>query len=218
MTATQQHAVAPRRSRNRRQAARRSGSGSRVVHVLAGLVLAAGAVAVQSLALSADDMDMPLTYTGAKGQDVDAGRFSVRVQKVSSAKAVKVENKNVPTEQVFLVVEAAATVPAEPMHLGMPSLLAADGKVYAASDKIAKAKTLANPWIQPGWWITGRFVFEVPASALPGAQAVFKLPISGIYSEPLPPEAQIDLGIDDATAKQLTTAPAAVFDLDEKKK
>ncbi|WP_327585876.1 hypothetical protein OHA25_01745 [Nonomuraea sp. NBC_00507] len=218
MTATQQRAAAPRRNHNRRQGARRGGSGSRVVHIVAGLILVAGAVAIQSLALSAEDMGMPLTYTGVKGQDVDAGRFSVRVQKVTSAKALKVENKNVPTEQMFLVVEAAATVPAEPVHLGMPSLLAADGKVYAASDKIDKSKTLANPWIQPGWWTTGRFVFEVPASALPGAQAVFQLPVSGLYSEPLPPEAQIDLGIDDATAKQLTTAPAAVFDLDEKKK
>jgi hypothetical protein len=217
MTATQQRAAAPRSGRNRRQSGRRGGGGRRALHIVAGLVLAAGAVAVQSLALSKEDMREPLTYSGAKGQDVDAGRFSVRVQKVSSARAVKADGKDIPAEQLFLVVEAAATVPREPAHLAQPSLLAADGKRYAATDKVPAAKTLANPWIQPGWWTTGRFVFEVPPSALPGAQAVFQLPNSALYSEPLIPEAQIDLGIDDATAKQLSTAPSELIDLDEKK-
>ena len=217
MTATQRRAAAPRRPRARRQAPRRS-RGTVVLHLVVGLVLAAGAVSIQSLALTGDDMAQPLTYTGAKGEDVDAGRFSVRVQKVSSAKTLKVSEKSVPTEQLFLVVEAAATVQKEPLHLGRPSLLTADGKMFEASDKVDSDKTLAYPWIQPGWWTTGRFVFEVPASALPGAQAVFQLPIAALYSEPMPPEAQIDLGIDDAAAKQLSSAPAEVFDMDEKKK
>ncbi|GAA2843262.1 hypothetical protein GCM10020220_035570 [Nonomuraea rubra] len=50
-----------------------------------------------------------------------------------------------------------------------------------------------------------------------GRRAVFTLPVSGLYSEPLPPEAQVDLGIDEAAAKQLGSAPAEVYDLDEKK-
>jgi hypothetical protein len=57
----------------------------------------------------------------------------------------------------------------------------------------------------------------VPPGALLGAQAVFKLPTGGLYAEPLPPEAQVDLGIDTAIAKQLSSAPADVVDLDEKK-
>ncbi|MFG1709115.1 hypothetical protein ACFLIM_38585 [Nonomuraea sp. M3C6] len=217
MTATQQHTAAPRRTRSRRQAPRR-GQGAVVLHAVVGLALAAGAVAIQTLQLSGDDMGKPLTYTGAKGQNVDAGRFSVRVQKVSSAKTIKALDETVPTDRLFLVVEAAATAPKEPVHLGQPKLITADGKVFAATDKVNKERTLAYPWIQPGWWTTGKFVFEVPASALPGAQAVFQLPVGGLYSEPLPPEAQIDLGIDDATAKQLSSAPAELIDLDEKKK
>jgi hypothetical protein len=214
MTATEQRTVAPRRTGRRTS---RPGRGSVVLHTVVGLVLAAGAVGIQSLQLSGDDMGQPLTYSGVKGEDIDAGRFSVRVQKVSSAKAIKVSDKDVPAEQLFLVVEVAATVPKEPLHLGMPTLVTADGKKYVASDKIDRMKTLANPWIQPGWWTTGRFVFEVPAAALPGAQAVFGLPVAALYSEPLPPEAQVDLGIDDSTAKQLSSAPAEVFNMDEKK-
>ncbi|MER6951755.1 hypothetical protein ABT294_47840 [Nonomuraea sp. NPDC000554] len=213
MTATAQRA-APRRTR--RQAPRRR-AGTIALNTVVGLVLAAGAVGLQTFALSGDDMDLPLTYTGAKGQDVNAGRFSVRVQKILTAKTVKTLGRTVPTEQIFLVVEAQATVPKEPVHLAQPILLAADGKRYTATDKVDKTQTLANPWVQPGWWTTGRFVFEVPPSALPGAQAVFQLPINGLYSEPLPPEAQIDLGIDDAAAKQLDSAPQDVFDMGEKK-
>ncbi|NUO99453.1 MAG: hypothetical protein HOV96_31665 [Nonomuraea sp.] len=215
MTATEQRTAAPRRTRGR--AARRGGRGSVVLHTLVGLVLAAGAVGIQSLELSGDDMGQPLTYVGAKGEDVDAGRFSVRVQNVSSVKAVRVSDKNIPAEQFFLVLEVAATVPKEPVHLGAPTLLTTDGKSFVASDKVDRMKTLAYPWIQPGWWTTGKFVFEVPASALPGARAVFGLPVAGLYSEPLPPEAQVDLGIDDKTAKQLSSAPAEVLNLDEKK-
>ncbi|MGR6912692.1 hypothetical protein ACU635_00360 [[Actinomadura] parvosata] len=217
MTATQERSVAPRGGRSRRQASRRP-RGAGALHVVVGLLLAAGAVGIQTLDLSGDDQSMPLTYTGAKGENVDAGRFSVRVEKVSSAKTLKADGKTIATDQLFLVVEAAATVPRIPLHLGAAKLLTADGKKFVASDKVSKQDTLAYPWIQPGWWSKGRYVFEVPATALPGAQAVFPLPVAGLYSEPLPPEAQVDLGIDEATAKQLGSAPAEVFDLDEKAK
>ncbi|WP_336208525.1 hypothetical protein [Nonomuraea sp. LPB2021202275-12-8] len=214
MTATDRRPAAPRRVR--RQPPRRR-AGRAVLGVLTGLVLAAGAVAVQSLELTQEGKDAPLTFLGAKGEAVDAGRFSVRVLKVSSAKAVKGQGGDVPAEQLFLVVEAEATVSKEPVHLAPPTLLTADGKKFVATDKVDKSLTLANPWIQPGWWSRGKFVFEVPSSALPGAQAVFQLPVSGLYSEPLPPEAQIDLGIDEAAGKQLASTPADVVDLAEEK-
>ncbi|MEV0622924.1 hypothetical protein AB0I81_57070 [Nonomuraea sp. NPDC050404] len=216
MTTTQQRSVAPRGARSRRQAARR-GRGAGMLHVIVGLVLAAGAVGIQSLDLSGDDHGMPLTYTGGKGDNVDADRFSVRVENVSTAKTLKDGDETIATDQIFLVVEAAATVPAKPVHLGKPFLLTADGKKFAASDKAGNEKVLSYPWIQPGWWTKGRFVFEVPASVLPEAQAVFTLPVAALYSEPLPPEAQIDLGIDEAGAKQLSSAPAEVYDMDKKK-
>jgi hypothetical protein len=60
-----------------------------VLNTLLGLLLAAGAVTVQSLEMSQEEKDAPLTYVGAKDEAVDAGRFSVRVRKVSTAKAVE---------------------------------------------------------------------------------------------------------------------------------
>lgn len=212
MTTTELPAAPP----DRRAPARRRGRAAAALHVVVGLALAAGAIWVQSLDLTGDDQAMPLTYAGGKGEEVDAGRFSVRVDKVSTAKAVKAVDDTVATDQLFLVVDAAATSPRTPLHLGMPTLLTADGRRFAATDKINKDSTLAYYWIQPGWWARGRFVFEVPASALPGAQAVFGLPVAGLYTEPLPPEAQIDLGIDDAAARRLSSAPAEIFDLNEK--
>ncbi|MGN9787073.1 hypothetical protein ACTMTF_37015 [Nonomuraea sp. ZG12] len=215
MTTTDEVRTGPppgaRRERPRRRAA------ATVVNTLVGLVLVAGAVAVQSREMSQAEMDAPLTYVGAKDEAVDAGRFAVRVKKVSTARTVKSRDKIVETEQVFLVIEAEATVPKDPVHLAPPTLLAADGKKFVATDKVDESQTLVNPWIQPGWWASGRFVFEVPPAALPGAQAVFQLPTGGFYVEPLPPEAQVDLGIDEAAAKKLSSAPADVVDLDEKK-
>jgi hypothetical protein len=213
MAVTEQRPVPPR---TRRRAPRRR-AGAAVLSALAGLALVAAAVGVQSLKLSAEQQGAPLTYTGGKGDLVDAGRFAVRVREVSTARTIKSSDGVVPTEQLFVVVEAEATVPREPVHLAPPVLLTADGKKFAATDKVDKAQTLAHPWIQPGWTTSGRFVFEVPPSALAGAQAVFQLPTGGLYVEPMPPEAQIDLGIDEAAAKRLGSAPADVVDLGEKK-
>lgn len=213
MTVTDEERSAP----PRRKSPRRRRAAATVLNTLVGLLLVAGAVTVQSLELSQAEKDAPLTYVGAKDEAVDAGRFSVRVKKVSTARAVETGDEVVPAEQLFLVIEVEATVPRKPVHLAPPTLLAADGKKFAATDKVDTARTLANPWIQPGWWASGRFVFEVPAAALPGAQAVFALPSGDLYVEPLPPEAQVDLGIDEAVAKRLSSAPADVVDLDEKK-
>ncbi|MFI6602813.1 hypothetical protein ACIBHX_41735 [Nonomuraea sp. NPDC050536] len=214
MTAVEQRVVAP--GGGHRQARSRS-AGTIVLNALVGLVLAGGAVALQTLALSAGDMGQPLTYSGAKGQEIDAGRFSVKVTGVSSAKQLRSFGKSVPTDQIFLVIELQATVPKKPLTLGTPDLLAADGRRFQATDKVQKSDTIAGSAIQPGWWTPGVFVFEVPVDALAGAKAVIGAQGSALYGEPLMPEAQVELGIDDATAKRLASAPAEVYALGEKK-
>ncbi|WP_219462179.1 hypothetical protein [Nonomuraea rhizosphaerae] len=214
MTATQQQVVAPQGTR--RQPPRR-GVGTVVLNTVVGLALAAGAVGLQTLALSTEEKSASLTYVGVKDQVVDAGRFAVRFKRALSAKSVKSSLVTAQTDQVFLVIEAEATVPKTPLKLALPVLLAADGKKYDATDKVTKSDTLSEVWIQPGWWAKGRFVFEVPPSALAGAKAIFQLPAGGFYPEPLQPEAQVDLGIDEAAAKQLASAPAEVFDMSQKK-
>ncbi|NUR89720.1 MAG: hypothetical protein HOY71_37040, partial [Nonomuraea sp.] len=190
MTAVQQRATAPHRGR---QEPRGRSAGTILLNTAIGLVLVAGAVAVQTLAVTPDAMGKPLTYTGARGEAVDAGRFSVRVQNVSTAKQVSVLGKTVPTDRLFLIIELQAMVDKTPLRLDLPSLLTGDGRRFAATDKISKEKTLAGIPIQPGWWTSGAFVFEVPADALTGARFVVGPQNGALYSEPLTPEAQVDL-------------------------
>jgi hypothetical protein len=202
-------ATASRRPPGRRSRARRPG-GSRVLGALVGLVLLGGAVGLQTRNLTPNEMDAPITTVGAKGQEVNAGRFAVRVNSVAVARAVQGATGKVETEQLFLIVQTSATSATKPMHLGTPALLTPDGVSYDATDKIEPSETLANPWIQPGFWVSGNFVFEIPASALEGARVVFKLTGSALV-EPFEPEAEVDLGIDGPAAAQLKSAPSDVY-------
>ncbi|MEU7861100.1 hypothetical protein [Nonomuraea sp. NPDC049141] len=204
-------ATASRRPRGRGSRSRRPG-GSRVLGALAGLVLLGGAVGLQTLNPTPNEIDAPITTVGAKGQDVNAGRFAVRVNSVASARAVQGAAGKVETEQLFLVVQASATSDTKPMHLGTPALLTPDGVAYDATDKIESSETLANPWVQPGFWVNGYFVFEIPPSALEGARVVFKLPGTALV-EPFEPEVEVDLGIDGPAAARLKSAPSDVYTL-----
>ncbi|HEX4814094.1 MAG TPA: hypothetical protein VFV66_15230 [Nonomuraea sp.] len=94
---------------------------------------------------------------------------------------------------------------------------AGDGKRFDATDRVDRAVTLANTWVQPDIWVSGRFVFEVPASALAGAHVVFSLPSpTGVLLESYAPEAEIDLGLDEETARKLAASPQDVYSVVEK--
>ncbi|MEV4159862.1 hypothetical protein [Nonomuraea dietziae] len=209
MTATQERSAPTRRSRR----AARGRAGSRTLSAIAGLVLVAAAVAVQTLGLTPNDRGAPISTTGSLGEDVDTGRFTVRVDNVAAARAVEtLSAEPVATEQLFVVVTASATSAKEPLKLGQPRLITPDGVSYEATDKIPATNTLANPWVQPGFWVSGFFVFEVPASAVQGAKVAFGLPKSALV-EPFEPEVEVDLGLDEAKAAQLTSAPQDVYPL-----
>lgn len=199
MTATQEQ-TAPAPDRTGRRAPRRKDS--RVLSAVLGLALAAGAIWLQSIALDNNAMEAPLTYVGDRDDTVDGGRFSVKVTSVATAKSIETDQETVETDQVFLVVVAMGTVPSEPLKLSQPTLLTADGLKFQATDRIPATSTLANRWLQPGFWNDGFFFFEVPPAALPDAKVVFEIPNSPLYGEPLMPEVEIDLGLDQATAKQ----------------
>jgi hypothetical protein len=218
MTATaQQQQAAAQGSRRASGRSRRRRRGPAFLHALVGLALAAGAIWIQSLALSADDMGMPLTYVGDKGEEVDAGRFSVKVEGVDTARTIKLTaEETVRTDLVFLVVTLSATSKNEPLRLPNPDLLSGDGLRFQATDKVGNILTLSNKYVQPALRSTGSWVFEVPPSALEGARIVVKAPTSALYSEPLMPEAEVDLGIDEALAKQLGSAPKDVYSLEAK--
>ncbi|MFI7705800.1 hypothetical protein [Nonomuraea sp. NPDC049480] len=214
MTATQQgSAVAP--SRRTRRTERRRGGGSKALGVVAGLLLMGGAVGMQTLHLSDNELSDPLTYAGAKGEAVDARRFSLRLDSLATAKSIQSGTSTVPTDQVFLIVTVSAKSSIKPYHLGQPVLVTADGKKFDATDRVDNTLTLAQKWVQPDIWTSGRFFFEVPPSALADASVVFGLRAS-VVVESYRPEVEIDLGLDEDAARKLAASAQNVYSTDKK--
>ncbi|WP_169987359.1 DUF4352 domain-containing protein [Microbispora sp. H10836] len=192
----------------------RRGAGRRIAAGVAGIALAAAAVYVQqNHTMSFEDRLSFITYKGRIGETVEAKRFTVKVQSVTAARAVDTtdySNKvtKVETSNIFLLVDVSATSTREPMRLstlGPPFLLTEDGRRYRPTDKVDNSLTLFNRWIQPGFWVSGLLVFEVPKDALPGAALVFVPPNSAIVVDTFAPEAQVDLGLSDDSAARLVS-------------
>ncbi|MDF5751779.1 hypothetical protein [Spongiactinospora sp. TRM90649] len=197
--------AAPGRGGSRRRPGGRRRSG-RIYNIAVGLVLAAVAVGAQHYALTPAEQEAPLASTGGIREEVATGRYTAKVNTVAAARSIEAPDgrtmKRIETDKVFLIVQASVTAPKEPTHID-GVLLTADGKRYEATDRMPKTLTLANPWIQPGWWVTGPLVFEVPVEVVAGASLVVLPEQGAMLIEPYPPEAVIDLGLDDAAAKAL---------------
>ncbi|GAA3245235.1 hypothetical protein [Nonomuraea helvata] len=216
MTTTEQRsAVAPARRGGGRRADQRQGTGARLLGVVVGLVLLAGAVGVQTLHMTEGEQGDPLTYTGAKGEAVDARRFAVRLDSFVAAKSIQTGGSTLGTDHLFLIVNASAKSSLKPYHLAQPVLVTADGKRFSATDRVNTMLTLANTWVQPDIWVSGRFFFEVPASALPGAKVLFTLP-QKVLVESYQPEVEVDLGLDEEGARKLAASPQDVYSTDKK--
>ncbi|MFI7641067.1 hypothetical protein [Nonomuraea sp. NPDC049400] len=216
MTTTEQRtAVARARRGGGRRAERGQGAGSRLLGVVVGLVLLAAAVAVQTLHMTEGQEGDPLTYTGVKGEAVDARRFTVRLDSFTAARSLQSSGSTLGTDNLFLIVNASAKSSREPYHLAQPVLLTADGKRFSATDRVNSDLTLAATWVQPDIWVSGRFYFEVPPSVLPGARVVFGLPNKTLV-ESYQPEVEVDLGLDEEGARKLAASPQDVYSTDKK--
>ncbi|MGW0197558.1 hypothetical protein [Nonomuraea sp. NPDC003201] len=214
MTATQQRStVAP--GRRGRRAGRGPGIGTRLLSGVVGLVLLGGAVWLQTLHMAEGEITDPITYTGAKGEVVDARRFSLRLDSFTAAKSIQSGSKTIGTDNLFLVVNVTAKSSLKPYHLEQPELLTADGKRFDATDRVNNDLTMAMSWVQPDIWKSGRFFFEVPSSELAGAHVVFGLN-KGFVVEPYQPEVEVDLGLDDEGARKLAASPQDVYSTDKK--
>ncbi|MEV0383343.1 hypothetical protein [Nonomuraea sp. NPDC050643] len=216
MTATEpRSAVAPSR-RGRRSGRRREGGRAGFIATVTGLLLVVGAVGMQTLALDDEARLAPLTYLGAKGEIVDAGRFTARLDSFSAAKSIQIKDKTIGTDNLFLIVNVSAKSLLKPYHMGQPVLMTADGKRFDATDRVENTLTLANTWVQPDIWVSGRFFFEVPASALPDARVVLALPEQAGLVEAFQPEVEVDLGLDEEAARKLAASPQDVYSTDKK--
>ncbi|MEV4069731.1 hypothetical protein ACGFJC_15980 [Nonomuraea fuscirosea] len=217
MTTTQQpSSMVP--SRGARRAQRRAGGaggGAKALAALAGVALIAVAMWVQSHHMSDLQTSDPLVYSGAKGETVDARRFSVRLENFVAAKSIKSGDKTLQTDQIFLILTVKATSALKPYHLGEPVLTTAEGKKFAATDRVDNSLSLASKWVQPDIWRAGQSFFEVPPSALAGATVTYALPGSFLV-ESYQPEIEIDLGLDEEGARKLATSAQAVYSTDKK--
>ncbi|MFG1696755.1 hypothetical protein [Nonomuraea sp. NPDC049309] len=216
MTVTEQRSeIAP--SRRPRRGNRRRNAGTGAVGVIAGLAMLTAAVLLQTKALGEGAMSDPLSYTGTKGEAVDARRFTVRLDSFTTARKIKKsDTETIETGNLFLIVKASAKSSMKPYHLGQPDLLTADDKRFAATDRVDRQQTMANVWVQPDIWVSGSFFFEIPPDALPGARVVFKLPPQAGPQEPYRPEVEIDLGLDEAGARKLADSPQDVYSIVKK--
>ncbi|MEW9554496.1 hypothetical protein [Nonomuraea sp. NPDC050783] len=210
MTTTEPRAaVAP--SRRAPRDASRPGLGTRLLAAAAGLVLIGGAMWLQTAKLVEGELGDPITYSGAKGETIDARRFTVRLDSITAAKSLQGASETITTDNLFLVVGASAKSSLKPYNLAQPVLVTADGKRFDATDRVDRTLTLQNTYVQPDIWVSGRFYFEVPASALPGASVVFALPQQGVMVEPYQPQVEVDLGLDEEAARKLAASPQDVY-------
>ncbi|MCK2214946.1 hypothetical protein MF672_014290 [Actinomadura sp. ATCC 31491] len=222
MTATQPHAaVVPSRpgtgpASGPGDERRRTALGPRLIAALAGLLLIAGAMALQTLKLGEGEVSDPVVYSGVKGEDVDARRFTLRLDSVAAAKSLQGSSETLATDNLFLIVTASAKSALKPYNLAPPVLVTADGKKFDATDRVDRSLTLSNTFVQPDIWVSGRFYFEVPASALPGAGVLFELPQQGVVVEPYQPQVEVDLGLDAEGARKLAASAQDVYSIVKK--
>ncbi|GAA5085498.1 hypothetical protein HNP84_008586 [Thermocatellispora tengchongensis] len=215
VTAPASRETPPRRGRRARP-----GRSGKILSAVAGIVLASAAVVVQQYVPDAKAMGSPLTYTGEMNQEVSADRFSVRVRSVSAARAIENviledDPKRTEARGIFLIVQVSATVPKQPTHL-VARLLTAEDTVYEPTDRVAAQLTFRETWIQPGWWNSGVYVFEVPPEVIAGARIVITVPTGALVGEAFPPEAEVDLGLDEAAAADLVAKAEPVRQLGKK--
>lgn len=185
--------------------ARKTAAGASMVALLAGASL----VYAQH-ERNYDKAYAPLMRYGSVGQTVDAGPFSVKVDKVTVAKSV-VESAygnvapplRTAASTIFVLVDGRVTATKDGTKLSYV-VLRHGGTTYEPSGK-GTSKKFTDSIAQPGYWIAGAWLFEIPRSALGGAH----LQIGNQTENDVPrgtfphlgfefnPGADVDLGLDD---------------------
>lgn len=163
-----------------------------------------------------DTVNAPISATGTVGQQVDAGPFAVRVDKVQVATSIVQKDYGpkgpaIATSGIFLIVTARQRVATDAKELPVVHVTDSDEHRYTVATKGLNLKTLADEPAQPGYWTTGQYLFEMPRTALPGS----RMQVAAAQKRDVPqrayphwgfemrPQVDVDLGIDDAKAKRL---------------
>jgi len=195
----------------------------RVASVAVMIALLAAAMLVYSMhERDYDKAYAPLMTYGSVGQDVNAGPFSIRVDKVTIAKSVTeaaygnvVPPLRTAPNAIFVVVDGREMATKDGTKLSNVVLRGSDGTQYGLSGKGTSDK-FTDSVAQPGYWIAGAWLFEVPRSAVAGLHLqVGNQTENDVPHETFPhlgfefnPGADVDLGIDgDKAASLIANAP-----------
>lgn len=138
------------------------------------------------------------------GDETEFRLGTVRVDRVQTASTVEQFGKVAGTPGVWMVVDLHFTAAGEQRHLPRLALRDTQGRVFGGEQVLARPCGPA----QPGITVTCALPLELPEDALPGAELL-------IAADPWTHDAPddvivVDLGIDDARAKELTTDPPAL--------
>ena len=176
----------------------------RLLNGALGTALAAAAVWLQTIVLTPDEVDDPITSSGVIGEEVRTSHFAVRVERVELARTIKKE-KMFPAPafpgHVYLIVTVDATATKRAMKLQSAQLRTPDGRKFAASDLVVSPDLLKDKWVQPMLRTRGLIVFEVPPYALPGAHMVVQEKALSLTGDQYVPEAVIDLRLGSAATR-----------------
>lgn len=182
--------------------------------IAAAAVLLVAIGAVQRLQPNGDRMYRPIASTGTVGQEVRTLPYSVRVDQVNVARELRVKGfldivERKSTKGVWVVVELTATATTEQVRLGDVTLRAANGSLYAATDRFQGFDAVN---LEAGIPAAGSIAFELPLDAVKGAV----LWITGAryasfhrLNSALGPAAQIELGLTGITAQTITISKEA---------
>ena len=188
----------------------------RAFRAVTGLALVAAAVAMQPLRLAPERLTEPITASAGIHEQVSLPRFSARLERVEFARSVRVDKQygsdEAPTDQIFLVAKVGATAPQRPVQLHA-RLLTADGRRFDATERVSDTVALNTKWVQPGWWRSGLYFFEVPPDAVAGATVIVSEASSPLFGDQFLSEAAFDTGLDEAAAKRAVGAAKEVYEV-----
>ncbi|MCW2882242.1 MAG: hypothetical protein JWQ95_6342 [Sphaerisporangium sp.] len=188
----------------------------RLAGAVLGLALASAAVYAQTFVMTADDRRAPLTVSGGMHGQLNTDHFSARLERVEFARSVRVKSTygtdEATTDQLFLIVKIGATSPRRPVKL-VSHILTSDGLRFEATDHVNVSATLGDKWVQPGWWRSGFYFFEIPPDKVAGARVVVSEMNNTVYGDQYAPEVSFDLGLDGAKARQMTDAAKDVYEV-----
>ncbi|PSK99371.1 hypothetical protein CLV63_10394 [Murinocardiopsis flavida] len=177
------------------------------------LVLVALLITAHSYFITPEQETAPIAHTGARGDVVDAGRFTMKVGKVRLAESVAEESFGGPELQkakgVWVVVEAAVEPTLSPMQAGTPTLTNGDDFEFLAGTQLTTTIDQSSVPFEPGIPRRGFLVFEIPTKRLtPPLTLRMHMTDNGL-DDRLAAEAQIDLGLDagDIEALRAKAAP-----------